>query len=150
MKAALLLTGILFLGAVTPVCNGASDQDVLIAAGGAAITLGAAGLQWWHLYTKTNDELRAQAVTFLADFDQATLSQKIWGYHDVPFYNVHVGGIKDAYLIASLNEQELTQYRLMRTALYTVGAGLGGLALYATAICAWLVRQAGRSSVRSA
>lgn len=120
-------------------CITAPNQDALLAAGGVVVTIGAAGLQWWHLYKKTNDELRAQALDVLSRFDEATLQQKIWGYHDIPFFNIHIGGIKDAYIIATLDDEELTKYRLMRTALYATAAGLSSLAVYGIAAANFLV-----------
>ena len=128
---------------VSSLCIAISNQDTLLAAGGVVVTLSAAGLQWWHLYKKTNDELRAQALDLLSRFDEATLQQKIWGYHDIPFFNIHIGGIKDAYIIAGLDDQELTTYRLVRTALYATAAGLSSLAVYGVAAANFLV--AGRA-----
>ena len=78
---------ILFFGLVSSGVQGAYDQDVLVAAGGVVITLSAATLQWWHLYKKTNEQIRAEALEVLSRFDNATLQQKIWGYHDVLYYS---------------------------------------------------------------
>lgn len=124
---------------ISSLCIAVPNQDALLAAGGVIITVSAAGLQWWHLYKKTNDELRAQALDLLSQFDEATLQQKIWGYHDIPFFNIHIGGIKDAYIIATLNDEELSKYRLMRTALYATAAGLSSLAVYGIAATNFLV-----------
>ena len=43
------------------------------------------------------------------------------------------------YIIASLNDDELTKYRLMRTALYAAAAGLSSLAVYGVAAASFLI-----------
>lgn len=143
----IVLRALIIHSFVSSFCIAVPHQDVLLAAGGVVVTLGAAGLQWWHLYKKTNEQIRDEALQLLARFDDATLQQKIWGYHDIPFFNIHIGGIKDAYIIASLDDDELTTYRLMRTALYATAAGLSSMAVYGVAAANILV---GRSRGRRA